>query len=263
MSDTNTPPGRAYGYIRASTEDQETTLVSQEDAIIQEFEKVYEPQGYQWGGFFIDKITGSVPLDEREAGYKLCCTVERGDLVIMQKIDRGWRNVADFAKTLEIWIKNGVRIALLTQRIDTGTIGGIAFAQMLAVFAEFERGMISERVKHWYNTRKSLGMPAARCPPYGYKIVRRESDGKREFQPYPEVRAIGKKIVKWFDQGWTIDEIYRHMVESGIVHPDTGLPLGRTTIHTWARRERLMQQLEKGRWGIANPYIMASTYSKP
>src|SRR5262245_54981393 len=90
------PPGRAYGYVRASTEDQEDTLPAQEHAVRGAYAARLAPRGYTWGGLYVDRgVSGAVEMTSRPAGHRLTMELERGDIVIVHKIDRGWRSVLD------------------------------------------------------------------------------------------------------------------------------------------------------------------------
>jgi DNA invertase Pin-like site-specific DNA recombinase len=237
-------PGRAYGYCRASTEEQETTLEAQQHDIKDLFDRKFVTEGYTWGDYFVDRgISGGTRLANRPEGHKLSITLEPGDLVIMQKIDRGWRNVADFCATLEVWKAKRVRIALIAQEIDTGTPAGLMAAQMLAVFSEFERGMVGERMRHFFAQRKRAGRPYCRSAPYGFKVAGPKGD--RVYVPFPEQRAIGGRIVGWRDMGWTYEEIALHLDRHKIRHPATGGTISPSMVLRWELGERGLQAREE------------------
>lgn len=68
-----------------------------------------------------------------------------GDTVVVWKLDRLSRSLRDLLFILERISAAGAGFRSLTEAIDTTTPAGRAMAQMLGVFAEFERGMIRER----------------------------------------------------------------------------------------------------------------------
>lgn len=238
-----TKPGKVYGYARASTEEQETTLDAQEHAIREAFAKRFEPQGYAWGGFFADRgITGGVKLASRQEGHKLCLALERGDVFIVHKLDRCWRSMADFCQSVDTWKERGVAVTLLVPDIDTSTPSGLLIAHNLVAVAQYERAMVGERMKHFFAQRKRAGRPYCPSAPYGFKIV--GPKGNREYAPFPEQRAIGRRVVEWRDAGWAYDEIALHLGRYKVVNPRTGKSISPSTVLRWEVSERELQARE-------------------
>jgi putative DNA-invertase from lambdoid prophage Rac len=239
-------PGRVLGYGRASTEEQETTLVGQEEAVRRAYELRFKDKGYAWGGMYIDKgISGSVPLAQRPEGYKLCCEAQAGDVVALLKLDRGWRNAADFCSTHDVWRAKGVKLVLLDMDIDTSSPMGEAMVQMLATFSQFERRQIGERMKEHWATRRRMGLPMGGTPPYGYKRV--GPRGKVRLVPDPAVRALGSRILGWIDAGWTYEEVYFHLLEQRVNNPRTGKEMTYAVIRNWSIGERRLRATEAAR----------------
>jgi DNA invertase Pin-like site-specific DNA recombinase len=236
-------PGRAFGYGRASTEDQEATIVGQEAAILRAYETRYKDEGYAWGGLHMERgVSGAVPLVNRPEGHKLSVQLEQGDMVIVLKLDRAFRNAADCLSTFEVWRAKGVRLAIVDQQIDTGGPAGLAMLQMLAVFAQFERGMIGERMRQHWRTRRRHGGTICGRPPYGFKRI--GPKGHKKMVPDQEVRAIGRRIVEWHDAGWGFFDIHRHLRDAGVVNPTSGRLLGMTTVFRWYHAERALRLRE-------------------
>jgi len=69
------------------------------------------------------------------------------DLVVVWKLDRWGRSVADLVSSLNELRELGVGFVSLTEALDFSTPSGRAMAGLLSVFAEFERDIIRERVK--------------------------------------------------------------------------------------------------------------------
>jgi DNA invertase Pin-like site-specific DNA recombinase len=69
------------------------------------------------------------------------------DAVLVWKLDRWGRSVADLVATLNELAALGVAFVSITEALDLSTPSGRALAGMLAVFAEFERDMLRERVR--------------------------------------------------------------------------------------------------------------------
>jgi DNA invertase Pin-like site-specific DNA recombinase len=75
---------------------------------------------------------------------KLCRQI---DIVVVWKLDRWGRSTADVVSTLQELKELSVEFVSITEALDFTTAAGRAMSGLLAVFSEFEREMISERVK--------------------------------------------------------------------------------------------------------------------
>lgn len=100
-------------------------------------------------------------------------------------MDRLGRSLTDLLGILQDLQEKGVDLFLHQQGLDTSTTAGNAMFQMLGVFAEFERGIIRERV--------NAGLARARAK--GTKLGRRPVESSVEVQIY-ELRANGDGILK-------------------------------------------------------------------
>jgi putative DNA-invertase from lambdoid prophage Rac len=69
------------------------------------------------------------------------------DVIVVWRLDRWGRSVADLMTTLRELLDLGVGFVSLTEALDLTTPSGRAMAGMLAIFAEFEREILRERVK--------------------------------------------------------------------------------------------------------------------
>ena len=85
------------------------------------------------------------------------------DVVLVWRLDRWGRSVADLLVTLQELQQLGVGFVSLTEALDLTTPTGRAMAGLLAVFAEFEREILRERVRaglaHARQNGKRLGRP--------------------------------------------------------------------------------------------------------
>jgi len=92
------------------------------------------------------------------------------DLVMVWKLDRAFRSTLHCLRTLEGWEHHGVGFACLTQDIDTTSPTGRLLLTILAAVAEFERGLIAERVREGMaNARRKgarIGRPRATERPH-------------------------------------------------------------------------------------------------
>ena len=110
---------------------------------------------------------------------------KRFDMVAAWSVDRLGRSLTDLLGILQGLQEKGVDLFLHQQGIDTSTTAGKAMFQMLGVFAEFERGIIRERV--------NAGL--ARARQNGTKLGRRRVKPSVE-ATIRELRAKGDGILK-------------------------------------------------------------------
>ena len=83
------------------------------------------------------------------------------DVILVWKLDRWGRSLVDLMTTLHELTALGVGFVSLTEALDLTTPAGRAFTGFLAVFAEFERDLIRERIKAGVPTRANAGRPMA------------------------------------------------------------------------------------------------------
>ena len=93
------------------------------------------------------------------------------DILLVSKIDRVSRSIKDFLNFFEELQEYGVDVAAATQKFDTTSPAGKALQQMLLVFAEFERNMISERTREKRIETVKKGLWPGGTQRIGYDIV--------------------------------------------------------------------------------------------
>ncbi|MFN3544677.1 MAG: recombinase family protein [Thiobacillus sp.] len=86
---------------------------------------------------------------DRPALKRLLADIERGqiDIVVVYKIDRLTRSLADFSKMVEVFERNGVSFSSVTQQFNTTTPMGRLMLNVLLSFAQFEREVTGERIR--------------------------------------------------------------------------------------------------------------------
>lgn len=95
---------------------------------------------------------------------------KRVDVVVVYKVDRLTRSLADFAKIVEIFDAHGVSFVSITQSFNTTTSMGRLTLNVLLSFAQFEREVIAERVRDKIAASKAKGMWMGGIPPIGYDL---------------------------------------------------------------------------------------------
>src|SRR5690348_3109317 len=127
------------------------------------------PQAYDDGGF-------SGATMDRPALQQLLADIAAGrvDTIVVYKIDRLTRSLADFAKIVEILDKRGASFVSITQQFNTTTSMGRLTLNILLSFAQFEREVIGERIRDKIAASKRKGMWMGGVPPLGYRVQDRK-----------------------------------------------------------------------------------------
>jgi site-specific DNA recombinase len=173
MTDPTARPLRCAVYTRKSTEHNLdlafTSLDAQREAYIRSqagegWRLVPEP--YDDGG-----LSGA-SLD-RPALQALLAAVRasRIDVVVVYKVDRLTRSLADFAKLIEIFDAHATSFVSVTQSFNTTTSMGRLTLNILLSFAQFEREVIGERVRDKIAASKRKGIWVGGPVPLGYAAI--------------------------------------------------------------------------------------------
>lgn len=150
-------PVRVGLYARVSTLDQQTLPLQ-----IRMLREYAARRGWSVTAQVKEVASGAA---DRALRQKLMDAARRReiDLVLVWRLDRWGRSVADLVSSLQELIALGVGFISLTEALDLTTPTGRAMAGLLAVFAEFEREILRERVRaglaHARRTGKRLGRP--------------------------------------------------------------------------------------------------------
>jgi DNA invertase Pin-like site-specific DNA recombinase len=142
--------GRSIGYARVSKEEQHLGLqlnALKKHGVIR---------------VFTDKQTGT-RFDRKEFLAALAYLNE-GDTLVIWKLDRLGRSLKELIETVENLQKRTIALVSLTEHIDTTTATGTLFLQFIAMLAEFERNLISERTKAGLAAARARGRVGGRPP---------------------------------------------------------------------------------------------------
>lgn len=96
------------------------------------------------------------------------------NVVVVYKIDRLTRSLADFAKLIEVFDEHDITFVSITQSFNTNTSMGRLTLNVLLSFAQFEREVTSERIRDKIAASKRRGMWMGGVPPIGYAIENRQ-----------------------------------------------------------------------------------------
>jgi DNA invertase Pin-like site-specific DNA recombinase len=179
---------RAALYLRVSTGEQ--TTENQRRGL----EEVAHRSGWEIVAVYEDAgISGARGRDKRPTFDKLNKDAARRkfDVVMAWSVDRLGRSLQDLVTFLNELRDLKVDLFLHKQGMDTTTPGGRMLFQMCGVFAEFERGMISERVKAGLARVKVAG------PAKGKKAIGRPLKGDPKLvEQVRQMRAEGMGMLK-------------------------------------------------------------------
>jgi DNA invertase Pin-like site-specific DNA recombinase len=95
---------------------------------------------------------------------------KRVDTVVVYKVDRLTRSLADFAKIVEQFDKQGISVVSVTQLFNTTTSMGRLTLNVLLSFAQFEREVTGERIRDKIAASKRKGMWMGGVVPLGYDL---------------------------------------------------------------------------------------------
>jgi site-specific DNA recombinase len=145
------------------------------------------PEQYNDGGFSGGNM-------ERPGLKQLIKAIKTGaiDTIVVYKIDRLSRSLADFAKLVEIFDEHKVTFVSVTQSFNTTTSMGRLTLNILLSFAQFEREVSGERVRDKISASRKRGMWMGGMPPLGYDIV------SRKLVPNPQEVKIVQEIFRRF-----------------------------------------------------------------
>lgn len=109
----------------------------------------------------------------RPALQELLRDVESGmvDVIIIYKLDRITRTIVDFVRLMDLLDGYGVFFVSVTQNFDTGDSTGRLIQNILLTFAQFEREMMSDRLRDKFRTMKERGMFVGGHPPFGFDLI--------------------------------------------------------------------------------------------
>jgi site-specific DNA recombinase len=159
----------ALGYVRVSPDEQAERGLGLE-AQRQRIRAYCEMKGLNLSTVFEDPgLSGGKPLGSRSAGERLLADARRTkQVVVVARLDRLFRSVADAAQTICESDRYGIELVAIAEGFDMTNPYGRAMAQMASVFAELERAMIRERTKAAMKVKRGRRERISGHAPYGW-----------------------------------------------------------------------------------------------
>ena len=173
------------------------------------------PHLYDDGGF----SGGSM---ERPALQRLLADVEAGrvDVIVVYKVDRLTRSLADFAKIVAVLDGKGASFVSVTQAFNTTTSMGRLTLNVLLSFAQFEREVTGERIRDKIAASKKKGLWMGGPVPLGYEVRER----KLVVNPVEAaaVRDIMQRYLKTASANVLIEELEQAGIRTKVQHRVSG-----------------------------------------
>jgi site-specific DNA recombinase len=152
------------------------------------------------------------------------------DIIVVYKVDRLTRSLADFAKLVELFDQHAVSFVSVTQSFNTTTSMGRLTLNVLLSFAQFEREVIGERVRDKIAASKRKGIWVGGPVPLGYA-------------------SVGKKLTVVPEEAETVRSMFRLYLECGSVAA-LAEELGRRNIVSKVRTFASGRSEGGGRYGV-------------
>jgi site-specific DNA recombinase len=207
MAANSIKPVRCAIYTRKSTEHglelEFNSLDAQRDAC-GAYIKSQASQGWKALPQHYDDPAYSGGNLDRPALQKLLTDIDAGriDVIVVYKIDRLTRSLADFAKLVEAFDAKSISFVAVTQQFNTTTSMGRLTLNVLLSFAQFERELSSERVRDKVAASRRKGKWTGGTVPLGYdaqdkKLVINKTEAeivRYIFKRYLELQSFGKLV---------------------------------------------------------------------
>lgn len=191
---------RVFLYARVSTEEQAVhglSIEAQQTAL----EAWAKAGGYKVIGMYTDAgISARKPASKRPALQRLLNDVRagKGDMVVFTKLDRWFRNLAEYYKVQEILEKYHVDWKTIHEDYDTTTASGRLKVNIMLSVAQDEADRTSERIKAINDMKRQKREALTGQAPFGYKVV-------------------GKKIIKDPDTEEAVAAFFERFLATGSV----------------------------------------------
>ena len=144
------------------------------------------------------------------------------DIIVVYKVDRLARSLADFAKLVELFDEHGVSFVSVTQSFNTTTSMGRLTLNVLLSFAQFEREVTGERIRDKIAASKKKGMWMGGVVPLGYTVI------DRKLFVVPEEAETVRLVFQRYRKLRSLPALQRDLRAQGIVTRQRTLATGRT-----------------------------------
>jgi DNA invertase Pin-like site-specific DNA recombinase len=243
------PPKRCAVYCRVSSDERLEQSFNSIDAQREAGHAFIKSQSHEgWIAVADDYEDGGYSGGnmDRPALRRLMADIEAGkvDIVVVYKIDRLSRSLADFARMVDVFDRHRVSFSAVTQQINSATSMGRLMLNVLLPFAQFEREVTGERIRDKIAASKAKGIWMGGPLPLGYDVrdrllVINEAEAalvRRIFDDFVTMRSATLMVKAYGAEGlvtkggkpFTKQTIYKmlhnRMYLGEIVHKGQGFP---------------------------------------
>jgi len=225
---------RDFNSLDAQREACAAYITSQKHEGWTELGDLYDDGGFSGGSM------------ERPALQRLLDDIEAGriDVVVVYKVDRLTRSLADFARIVAIFDAAEVSFVSVTQAFNTTTSMGRLTLNVLLSFAQFEREVTAERIRDKIAASKRKGMWMGGVPPIGFRVE------NRKLIPVPEEAALVRHIFERYLALGSVRRLRKELTDAGHRTP---LRISR---RTGRRSGDCLFSKGKLYWVLSNPVVI-------
>jgi putative DNA-invertase from lambdoid prophage Rac len=211
------PQQRVYGYCRVSTDRQADSGIGLDEQRVKIEARCVE-NGWHLEHVYVDAgVSGSTPLAKRPQGAQLLAALHPGDSVIAAKMDRCFRSAFDALETIKNFKRQRISLWLLDLGGDCSGNGiSELIVTVLAAVAQFERTLISERIKDAKRNLRRAGRHQGGRRPFGWRYGEATGNGRaRDLVPDDAEQGALADIVAMREAGRTLMGIRDIMRDRG------------------------------------------------
>jgi site-specific DNA recombinase len=214
---------QSFNSLHAQREACEAFVLSQKHEGWQVLPSAFDDGGFSGGS--MDRPGLKALMEAIAAGLV--------DTVVVYKVDRLTRSLADFAKLVELFDRHHVSFVSVTQAFNTTTSMGRLTLNVLLSFAQFEREVTGERIRDKIAASKAKGMWMGGAVPLGYDVQARQlivntheaAQVQTLFERYLALGSVDQLAEEAEQRG------IRSKVRAGKDGPQGGTVLGRGSLY--------------------------------
>jgi site-specific DNA recombinase len=212
---------RALGVVRLSVLTDETTSPERQREIITAAAGARGSGVVSWAEDLDVSATKVHPF-KRPALARHLEVPESFDEIIVWRIDRIARKVADFADLIRWCEKHGKGLVSASESFDLTTPMGKAMAYLIAIFAEMEGDAIRQRVISSRQELRQQGRFAGGAVPYGYRAIRNPDGPGQVLVPDPDTAPVAREAARRIIAGDSLNAVCAVFNDRGIPAPKGG-----------------------------------------
>jgi len=207
-------------YARVSTEEQAVHGLSIE-AQVAALEEWAKANGHKVVGVYIDAgISARKPATKRPELQRLLLDAQagKGELIVFTKLDRWFRNIAEYYKVQEVLEKCHVDWRTIQEDYDTSTASGRLKINIMLSVAQDEADRTGERIKFIFEDKVQRGEVISGKVPLGYKIE------NKKMAIDPETAPIAQDIFQQYTVIRSVRALREYVMNKyGLVYGQTGI----------------------------------------